>query len=79
MASTGGWDTLLADDDSATPLPIDGNATVKRERGSILTCSTANGIIVGAYMYQMRDGMKSLHITGVGYPSLEVSHSAESM
>ena len=79
MESTDGWDTLLADDDTATPLPIDGNATVKRERGSILTCSTANGIIVGAYMYQMRDGMKSLHITGVGYPSLEVSHSAESM
>ena len=79
MESTDGWDTLLADDDTGIPLPIDGNATVKRERGDMLTCTTANGKVVGAFMYQMRDGMKSLHVTGDVYPWLEVRHSAESM
>ena len=59
------WEALI---DPETDIPYrlvgNGNVTVRRHRGSKLTCTLVDGVIIGASIGYHRDGSKTLCLTG---------------
>ena len=59
------WEALI-DREMDIPYRLvgNGNVTVRRHRGTMLTCTLVDGVIIGASIGYHRDGSKTLCLTG---------------